>query len=167
MAVNPGQCASCGAAGDGVHEHHIVPKSCGGTNLPTVYLCVPCHGLVHGVEWDPNVIVLSRSGLAAVRAKIEAGIAAGQPHISRAGRPVMKLGNPTTLDVARARSNRSLKANADAFAANVLPIIRQIQESGVTTGRGIADILNARGIPTARGGRWHDSSVRNVLRRTV
>lgn len=37
---------------------------------------------------------------------------------------------------------------ADAFAANVLPIDRQIQ---ATTFRAIAAALNARGIHTARG----------------
>jgi DNA invertase Pin-like site-specific DNA recombinase len=109
----------------------------------------------------------TEASLAVVRAKIEAGVAMGRPHVSRSGRQVFKLGNPTTLDTARARGNSSLKANSDRFAANVLPIIRQIQATGTTTGRAIADVLNARGIPTARGGRWHDTSVRNVLRRSV
>jgi hypothetical protein len=27
-----------------------------------------------------------------------------------------------------------------------------------------ASALNARGIPTARGGQWHDSTVRNALK---
>jgi hypothetical protein len=30
--------------------------------------------------------------------------------------------------------------------------------------RAIAGALNARGIPAARGGGWHDTTVRNVLR---
>ena len=86
----------------------------------------------------------TEASLAAVRVKIEAGVSIGRPHISRSGRPVMKLGNPTTLDVASARGNQSLKANSDRLAANVLPIIRQIQESGVTTGRAIAEVLIKR-----------------------
>jgi hypothetical protein len=52
---------------------------------------------------------------------------------------------------------------ADAFAANVLPIVRQIQASGATTFRAIAAALNNRGVRTARGGIWHDSTVRNLL----
>ena len=56
-------------------------------------------------------------------------------------------------------------SEAERFAANVLPVIRSIQATGVTGLAGIAAALNARGIPTARGGRWHVSSVRNVLRR--
>jgi hypothetical protein len=36
------------------------------------------------------------------------------------------------------------KANADRFAANIIPIIREIRASGVTTLRGVARALNAR-----------------------
>ncbi len=62
------------------------------------------------------------------------------------------LGNRTNLAEARALSNASNRAAADTFAANVLPIIRQIQATGATTTRAIAEALNARGIRTARGG---------------
>ena len=44
-------------------------------------------------------------------------------------------------------------ALADAFAANALPLVRQIQASGVASTRVIAAALNARGIRTARGQR--------------
>jgi hypothetical protein len=59
----------------------------------------------------------------------------------------------------------TLGAAADNHAANVLPIIREIRKAGATTLREIADALNARGVPTAWGGRWHASSVNNVLQR--
>lgn len=58
--------------------------------------------------------------------------------------------------------NRKL---ADQRAAKLLPVIRAIQASGVNTLQGIADALNARGIHTARGGQWHPTTVRNLLRR--
>jgi len=45
-----------------------------------------------------------------------------------------------------------LLAAQKTFAANVLPIVRQIQASGVTTFRAIAAALNNRGVRTARGG---------------
>lgn len=57
------------------------------------------------------------------------------------------------------------RAVADRFAANVAPVIREIRASGVGTLQGIAKALNARGIPTARGGAWHPATVRNVLQR--
>ena len=45
------------------------------------------------------------------------------------------------------------KANADRFAANVLPVIEQIKASGATSLRAIAKALNARGV--AHGSRRH------------
>ena len=56
---------------------------------------------------------------------------------------------------------------ADRFAANVLPVIRAIEATGIASLRGIAAALDSRGIPSARGGRWQVSNVRNVLRRQV
>ena len=47
----------------------------------------------------------------------------------------------------------------------MLPVIRQIQPSGAATLDGLADALNVRGIPTARGGAWHGMTLRNVLAR--
>jgi hypothetical protein len=75
------------------------------------------------------------------------------------------LGNPK-LHVARRSAVEAVKAQADKYAANVLPIIREAQKAGANTLREIADALNARGIPTARGGQWHATSVKNLLERT-
>ena len=51
---------------------------------------------------------------------------------------------------------------ADEFAQTVLPVMRAIQ-AGTTSFASIADALNERGIKSARGGKWHVSSVANVL----
>jgi len=75
------------------------------------------------------------------------------------------LGNPVNADEAAAVGRRAQEVEADRFAANVLPVIAAIRATGVTSLRGLADALNARGVPTARGGRWHVSTVRNVLDR--
>ena len=76
----------------------------------------------------------------------------------------VKLGSPK-LDVARPAAVASLKAEADRFATNILPIIREIQKSGATSLHAVADALNARGVSTARGGAWYAKSVSNVLAR--
>ncbi len=76
----------------------------------------------------------------------------------------VKLGNPH-IDKARTHGVAAIKAEADRAAANVLPVIREIQASGVVALNKIAEALNARGIPTPRGGRWYAMSVRNVLAR--
>jgi DNA invertase Pin-like site-specific DNA recombinase len=74
------------------------------------------------------------------------------------------LGNPR-LSVARKAALEALTSEADRFAANVLPIIREAQKAGATTLREIASALNGRGVSTARGGQWHAKSVANVLER--
>jgi DNA invertase Pin-like site-specific DNA recombinase len=74
------------------------------------------------------------------------------------------LGNPK-LHVARRSAVSAVKAEADRYAANILPIIREAQKAGATTLRQIAEALNARGVATARGGQWHPKSVANILGR--
>lgn len=74
------------------------------------------------------------------------------------------LGGPE-LPEAREAAQVVIKTNADRYAANVLPIIREAQKAGASTLRDVADALNARGVATARGGRWHATSVKNVLER--
>jgi DNA invertase Pin-like site-specific DNA recombinase len=76
------------------------------------------------------------------------------------------LGNPR-LDAVRNRAVASVKADADRFAKNVAPIIREIQSSGVASHRGIARSLNARGIATARGGVWTAVQVGAILQRVA
>jgi DNA invertase Pin-like site-specific DNA recombinase len=79
----------------------------------------------------------TRQALAAAKAR---GVTLGSPKLSKA----------------RDSAVASIKAGADQHAANILPIIREAQKAGATTLRAAADALNARGIPTPRGG------VRNV-----
>lgn len=76
----------------------------------------------------------------------------------------VKLGGPKLAE-AREIAVAAIKSLADRHAANVLPVIRDVQRSGAKTLRGVADALNARGISTSRGGRWHAMTVRNVLAR--
>jgi DNA invertase Pin-like site-specific DNA recombinase len=74
------------------------------------------------------------------------------------------LGNPRLAETT-ALALQAKKAEADRFAKNVAPIIRDIQSSGVASLRGIARSLVARGIATARGGEWTAVQVGSILRR--
>ena len=76
------------------------------------------------------------------------------------------LGNRTNPAEAAALGRDAIRAGADRFAAEVLPVIEGIRASGIATNDGIAEALNARGVRTARGGRWYGQTVKNVLRRT-
>jgi Recombinase len=57
------------------------------------------------------------------------------------------------------------RAEADRFAANMLPIVRSMQSAGPIGMASIANELNGRCIRTPRGARWHVSSVANILAR--
>jgi DNA invertase Pin-like site-specific DNA recombinase len=58
-------------------------------------------------------------------------------------------------------------STADQFAANVVPLIEDIRANGITSLKGIARTLSARGIATRRGGEWTATSVRNVMNRNI
>jgi hypothetical protein len=64
-------------------------------------------------------------------------------------------GENPRLSEARQYAAVAKKQSADKYSANVLPVIREIQDSGVKS------LLAARGIPTDRGGVW--TSYRRIL----
>ena len=76
-----------------------------------------------------------------------------------------KLGNRTNLAEAGSRGHATMARQADQFAANVRPIIEDARTAGATALQDLADALNARGVRTARGGRWHPMTVRAILER--
>lgn len=65
--------------------------------------------------------------------------------------------------IAAQRGAASNHNRAQQFASNVLPIIESVRTAGIKSLAGIADALNARGIPTSRGGRWHAATVRRLV----
>jgi DNA invertase Pin-like site-specific DNA recombinase len=76
----------------------------------------------------------------------------------------VKLGGPKLAEAQRNGSEKN-RENADRFATNTKPVIEQIRKSGITTLRGIAAALNARGVPTARGGTWTPVQIMAIERR--
>ena len=114
-----------------------------------------------GADVDPFILHL----FAALAEKERAMIATRtRDALSRAKARGVKLRGPK-LAQARRAAVEAIEASADRHAANVLPIIREIQRAGATSLRAIADALNARGVPTARGGRWQAQTVSNALAR--
>lgn len=81
----------------------------------------------------------------------------------------VKLGNPNGAKHLLGRGNAeavsAVKAGADAFAESLRETLDCLSANGVTSARGIASQLNDLGILTARGGKWHQSTVSNLLRR--
>jgi DNA invertase Pin-like site-specific DNA recombinase len=114
-----------------------------------------------GADADPFMLhlyaALAEKERALISARTKAALAA-----KKAGGA--KLGNPRAADAA-VKAHAANRAAADQFAANILPLVREIQATGRTSLREIAASLNARRVPTARGGVWGSSSVRNLLMR--
>ncbi|MEQ7872526.1 recombinase family protein [Sphingomonas sp. ASV193] len=83
----------------------------------------------------------------------------------------VKLGNPNGAAAIRragkgtAAAVEALKAGADAHAQQLAPVIRHLQAEGYTSLTALAGALNERSMVTPRGGKWHPSSVRNLLHR--
>ena len=82
-----------------------------------------------------------------------------------------RLGNPNGAAALRragkggAALRETVALNADRHAQDLAQIIADIRAAGCTSLRAIAAELNARGMLTRRGGVWHVSTVRNLLRR--
>lgn len=95
----------------------------------------------------------TKEALAAAKAR---GQRLGNPNGAAAFRRAGK-GTGAALDAVR--------AGAAGRAESLRETIREIQAGGAASLARIAEALNAQGIVTARGGRWHASSVRNLLER--
>src|ERR1700716_4358013 len=76
-----------------------------------------------------------------------------------------KLGNPKNLCVAGSLGRLAQAQVADEFAQNLMTLVQAIRNAGAATLEQIASALNGRGVRPARGGKWHRSSVRNLLAR--
>ncbi len=115
-----------------------------------------------GSDVDPFILhlfaALAEKERAMISVRTKAALAAAKARGVKLGGPKLAQARKVALGV--------IEATADNHAANVLPLIREIQRAGASTLREIADALNARGVSTARGGRWYAMTVSNVLART-
>jgi DNA invertase Pin-like site-specific DNA recombinase len=89
--------------------------------------------------------------------------------LAAAKRRGVKLGgyreNARFTRAARQARNNAVEHAATSRAADLAPTLKELQASGATSLQAIADGLNARGIPTSRGGEWSRTQVARVLER--
>lgn len=71
-------------------------------------------------------------------------------------------GNRGNID----KLNEAARETADAYAMKVMDTIEPLRQAGRTLQQ-IADTLNKTGVKTARDGKWHPSTVKNILARTT
>ena len=78
----------------------------------------------------------------------------------------MKQGRGRTSSHRRAIHGPSaVKGAADSRARALASTIRKLMAAGFVSRRTLADELNRRGVPTARGGSWHGTTVERMLTR--
>jgi hypothetical protein len=83
----------------------------------------------------------------------------------------VKLGNPNGAAALRRAGKggtalqETVRQNADEHAAALAPVLEALKAEGHATLRAMADALNARGMMTRRGGRWHVSTVKGLVER--
>ena len=99
---------------------------------------------------------ISKRTSEALQAAKARGQRLGNPNGAAALRRAQK-GNEASLD--------AIKAAAAERAEQLRPIVEDMRSRGLTSLRDLALALNESGIVTARGGRWHASSVRNLVAR--
>ena len=95
----------------------------------------------------------TKEALAAAKAR---GVRLGNPNGAAA---IMRAGK------GNAASITAIRDKTDRFAADLEPIVSDIQGAGHTSLRSIAAELNRRGIVTRRGGSWHAATVRDLMGR--
>ena len=80
------------------------------------------------------------------------------PRSTRLPEPGPKAAAKGTAIAAAVRQEKATR-----WAADLAPILAEIRASGATSLGQIADALNARGIPAAKGGSWSKTQVMRVL----
>jgi DNA invertase Pin-like site-specific DNA recombinase len=112
-----------------------------------------------GRDADPFMLHLYASQRRLISERTKAALAAKKAQGA-------SLGNPKNLAAAGSVGRAVQISGTDAFAAALLPIVRTLQSAGANSLEAIIRGLNERGVRSARGIRWHVSSVANLLCRT-
>jgi DNA invertase Pin-like site-specific DNA recombinase len=99
----------------------------------------------------------TKAALAAAKAR---GVKLGNPHGSphwRGDQPWRAKGQPNAV--------QAVKDGAADRARDLAPILAELEAEGITSANAKAAALNARAVPTPRGGKWTARSVINADRR--
>ncbi|MEM9590888.1 MAG: recombinase family protein [Pseudomonadota bacterium] len=102
-------------------------------------------------------------------AQLEAGLisertkAALRAKVERDGQWDRKAKHHLIPGAGQRAATQARQSSARARAKDLLPIIEDIRRDGTTSLGGIAAELNARGVSSARGGKWQAVQVRRVL----
>lgn len=68
------------------------------------------------------------------------------------------------ISAARGRG-QALRADTEARAADLRPVIDDMHERGIVSLNALAGVLNGGGFVTARGGKWYAATLQNLVAR--
>ena len=139
------ECFECKATQD-LQEHHVVPKSRGGTK--TVTLCYSCHMLAHGRDSKGmNHKKLTREALS--NAKLRG----------------VKLGtsNPVIKDACM----KGIKQRGMRTIERLTPVFLELHSLGYATGTDLALALNQRNVKTSMGKPWKSTNARRTMNQVL
>ena len=74
-----------------------------------------------------------------------------------------KLGNVINLVKHRDKGRITHKQNCSKFATDKLQMIKGFMSTGVTSYKGLADLLNKHQVPTMRAKKWYPTTIKNIL----
>ena len=74
-----------------------------------------------------------------------------------------KLGNVINLVKHRDKGRIIHKQNCSKFATDKLQMIKGFMSTGVTSYKGLADLLNKHQVPTMRAKKWYPTTIKNIL----
>jgi DNA invertase Pin-like site-specific DNA recombinase len=112
-------------------------------------------------EFDRNELV--RKSKAAIN-DIQQIIAKEGSHVSKSGRRITRLGYHGAMEEMSAKAQIARNSHADQHSADVWPLVENFLARGLGLA-GTARELNRLGVATAKGGKWHASTVVNVRKR--
>ena len=108
-----------------------------------------------------NMAVMAQAGRKMISARTKAALAAAKVRGTKLGGD---RGNLAEVGAAgRAKGTQARQEKAKARAGDLAPNLASLRAEGVATLRGLAEALNAREIPTTRGGTWSAVQVQRVL----
>jgi len=121
-----------------MHNHHVVPRSLGGTR--TVSLCGACHGKVHG---HAGLLHISRLTISALAVKKGRGERTGS----------VPYGYALAAD--------GIHLEIDPGEARAVALVRALRAEGLTL-RAIGERLAAEGLRPRGGDRWHPDTIARI-----
>ena len=143
--MNDSECWECGIETEYIHNHHVVPRSRGGTK--TVPLCVSCHTKAHHRKKNMTTSRLVREAWKRKRVKYGDDFTWGKP-------PTKEI---------RAMGLKVRKDNALAFNQHISSVVSDLRSAGYKT-KDIPNRLTQMGIVSRRGKPFTYHGLLRVLR---